>query len=248
MTVKSQQDLLGLMRIGRVVGLTLQELKAAVHPGMTTAELDALCEAILARSGATPSPRKVYKFPGAACISLNDEAAHGIPSKRIIQDGDLVKIDLTAELGGYMADACVTVPMPGVSAEKKRLVDCAEAALKQAIGAAKAGQPLNAIGRAVEDEVRRHKGLNVVHQLNGHGVGRTIHEEPSVPNIYLKRFRQPLRNGMVLAVEPHITLGAGDIFQADDGWTLKTDDGAAVANFEHTIVVTDGEALLVTAV
>src|SRR5215467_1555926 len=154
MSIETANDLVSLMRIGRIVGLTLQEMRSKVRPGMTTSELDAIGAEFLARHGARPAPNLVYNFPGATCISLNDEAAHGIPGDRVIREGDLVNIDVSAELDGYFADTGATVPIPPISPLQQRLCDCTQAALNRAIDAARAGQPFNSIGRAVEAEAQ----------------------------------------------------------------------------------------------
>ena len=247
MSIESEKDLQALLRIGKIVGLTLQEMQNSVRPGMTTGELDEIGDAFLQSHGARSAPRFVYGFPGTACISLNDEAAHGIPGNRIIAAGDLVKIDVTGELDGYYADAAVTVAVPPVSPLKSRLCACAKAALDKGMLAAQAGKPINAIGRTVEQEIQHHK-FAVVRELCGHGVGRTIHEEPRViPSYYSPQFSQRLTEGLVLAIEPHVSAKATRIQEQPDGWTLKASNGVPVANYEHTVVVTKGKPVVVTA-
>ena len=248
MSIESEQDMLGLLRIGKIVGLALQEMQKSVRPGMTTAELDGIGANFLKRHGARSAPQLVYGFPGVTCISLNEEAAHGIPGARAIKAGDLVKIDVTAELDGYMADAAVTVAVPPVSAMKRRLCDCAKAALRKSMDAAQAGRPINAIGRAAEQEVKRNN-FAIIHELCGHGVGRTIHEDPRViPNYFVPQFTQPLTEGLVLAIEPHVSAKAARIAEQPDGWTLKTTNNSLVANYEHTVVITKGHPIVITAV
>jgi len=246
MSIETEADLSSLLHVGKIVGLTLRTMKEQVRPGITTGELDAISEEFMRQYGVRPAPRLVYGFPGAACISVNDEAAHGIPGDRVIREGDLVKLDITGELDGYYADAAVTVPVPPVTPRNQKLVECARIALSEAIGAARAGSPLNRIGAAAEFQAKRN-GMRIVGDLTGHGVGRSIHEEPTVPNIYLAAYRKPLTEGLVLAVEPHVTSGRGDVVTARDGWTIKTRDSSPVANFEHTIVVTKGRPIIITA-
>src|SRR5262249_20253157 len=149
MTVESEKDMIGLLRIGKIVGLTLKTMKAAVRPGMTTAELDAIGAEYLRKEGAHSAPIVTYKFPGWTCISLNDEAAHGIPGNRVIQEGDLLNIDVSAELDGYFADTGASMPVVSVSPIKQKLMDCAQTALQKGIAAARAGRPVNEIGRAM---------------------------------------------------------------------------------------------------
>lgn len=247
MSIDSDEDLRGLLAIGRVVGLTIQAMSRAVRPGLTTGELDAIGRTELDRHGARSAPELVYDFPGATCISLNDEAAHGIPGSRRIQAGDLVNIDVSAELDGYFADAAVTVPVPPVAPRLQALCDCTERALAQGIAAARAGSPINAIGRAVEKEARRG-GFRIIRELTGHGVGRSIHEQPTVPGFYYPAARRPLTEGLVITIEPFLTLKPTRIVTADDGWTLKAADGAVSVQFEHTIVISGGKPIVATAV
>lgn len=246
MTIQSQQELAGLLRVGKLVGQTIQEMKHAVKPGMTTAELDAIGERILRLHGAKSAPKVTYKFPAASCISVNDEAAHGLPGKRIIREGDLVKIDVSAELGGYFADANVTVAVPPVSDVAQQLMVCVEAAFKEGAAVAMEGAPMNAIGRAVEREVKRH-GFSVLQELPGHGIGRKLHEAPSVPNFYVPEYNRKLNAGLVITIEPHISVEHTTLVEAEDGWTLKTANGSLSASFEHTVLIMPGEAVWVTA-
>jgi methionyl aminopeptidase len=247
MIVQSQRDLAGLLRIGKVVGLTLEHMKAAARPGMTTAELDAIGAEFLRKEGARSAPILTYKFPGATCISINDEAAHGIPGPRVIQVGDLVNIDVSAELDGYFADTGATVPMLPIAPLHQKLIDCAQSALNKGIAAARAGRPVNEIGRAMEAIVRS-AGFRVIRDLPGHGVGRKLHEPPSVPGFYNARLRDKLTEGLVITIEPFVSLRASRIYAAADKWTLKTPDGSTTAQYEHTVVITRGEPLLVTKV
>ena len=222
-------------------------MQARVEPGITTAELDAIGGAMLEKFGARSAPKLVYNFPGTTCISLNDEAAHGIPGPRVIRPGDLVNIDVSAELDGYYADAGVTVPVPPVSELQQRLCACAQAALRAGIAAARAGQPINAIGRAMEDQARRG-GFAVLRELNGHGVGRHIHEPPTVPGFYVQRLRGRLTEGLVITVEPFLSAGSSRVITGPDGWTLRSPDGSLNVQYEHTIIVTRGHPLVITAV
>jgi methionyl aminopeptidase len=248
MSIDSDRDLEALLRVGRVVGLVLKAVQDAVRPGMTTAELDALGDRLLSEHGARSAPRLVYNFPAATCISINDEVAHGIPGDRVVQPGDLVNIDVSAEMNGYFADAGGTVPVPPITPLHQQLCDCTRAALDSALAAVTAGRPINVIGKAVELEARRC-GFNIIRQLGGHGVGRALHEEPrNVPNYFTKRASERLTEGLVLTVEPFLTPGLGQISTAPDGWTLRTNSGLPAAQYEHTIVVTQGAPILVTAV
>jgi methionyl aminopeptidase len=245
MSIQSEQDLTALRRVGHVVALTLAGMRRSLRPGMTTLELDAVGWAVLKEHGAYPAPQQHYGFPGVTCISLNDEAVHGIPALRTIREGDLVKLDVTAELGGYIADAAITVAVPPVSPLKQRLCDCAEAAFRRAAVVAQAGRRIREVGREVEREVRR-RGFAVVRELSGHGVGRAIHEPPTVPNYHERRCRDRLTEGLVLTIEPIIASGSGSVVQEADGWTVRTRDGSLAAHHEHTLVITKGQPLLLT--
>ncbi len=247
MTIEAERDIIGLVKAGQVVGAALRVMQEQLRPGMTTRQLDNIGETVFRQHHARSAPRITYQFPGATCISINDEAAHGIPGERVIQEGDLVKIDVSAELDGYFADANLTVPVGAVSPRKQQLIDCARSALDHAMAVARAGRPVNVIGRAAE-KTADHAGFRVIRELPGHGVGRALHESPSVPNFYLRRANTLLRAGMVITIEPHISMGSGQIVTERDGWTLKTRDGSPVASFEHTVVITDDAPILITAV
>jgi methionyl aminopeptidase len=247
MTIETARDLQGLLAAGRVVRGTIAAMEAALRPGVTTAELDAVAQQYLARAGARSAPMIEVAYPGATCISVNDEAAHGLPGPRRIGPGDLVTFDVAAELGGYYADAAVTVGVPPVKPAHQRLCRCAEEALRAAVQAARRDQPLRAIGRAAEGVAQQY-GCRVVRALHGHGIGRRMHEAPQfIPHYDDASARQPLAEGLVLAIEPHLTLGSGDVVDDADGWTIRTRDRKRVAVFEHTVVVTAGEPIIVTA-
>jgi methionyl aminopeptidase len=236
-----------MRRVGKVVGLALQEMKASLGPGLTTAQVGAVGARVLAQHGARAAPRAIYNFPGDACISVNDEIVHGIPGDRVLQVGDLVKLDMTAELDGYIADAAITVPLSPVTPQEHELCHTARAALRKALDVARAGQAVSQIGRVVERETRR-QGFAVVKELCGHGLGRAIHEEPDVPNYYEPKLKGTLTDGLVIAVEPMIAIGSGRALMDEDGWTVRTEDGGRAAHFEHTIVVTRGRPIVLTAV
>lgn len=247
MTIESSGDLKGLLAIGKIVGETLREMAAAVRPGVTTAAIDKVGAAGLRRHGARPAPALTYGFPGIACISVNDEVCHGIAGGRVIAPGDLVKLDLSAELAGYWADAAITVEVGPSDPRRRRLCQTTQAAMEAGIAAARPGRRLNAIGRAIEGTVRK-AGFRVIREMNGHGLGRRLHEEPSVPNYFEPRATQELHEGLVITVEPHVATGSARVYEDADGWTIKTRDGGLVANFEHTIVVSAAGPIVVTAV
>ena len=246
MSIKSHSEFDKLRVIGKIVRKALDEMAAASRPGVTTAELDEIGSKVLAEHGAESAPPKVYGFPAAVCICVNDEAIHGIPGDRSLQAGDLVKLDLVAEKDGYFADAAVTVRVGEVSHTADSLVRCAESAFRHAAKAARVGNRCYDIGRAVEGEVRRC-GFSVMRELCGHGVGRAIHEEPSVPNYHEPRCRSRLTNGLVITIEPIIAAGLGRGEVQRDKWTIRTADRSLSAHYEHTVVITKGEPILLTA-
>jgi methionyl aminopeptidase len=246
MSIEDQADLDGLRAAGQVVGKAIRAMRERVRAGVSTEELDRVGARVFADAGARSAPELAYDFPGVNCISVNDEAVHGIPGPRRLRDGDLVKLDVTAELDGYYADACVSVPVGEVEAARLDLLATAEEALRQALAVARAGTPINAIGRTVEGVVAG-RGYSVCRELSGHGIGRAIHEWPDVPNFEVPGQTEPLTEGLVLTIEPIIAAGVGGVVEADDGWTYKTADGSPSAHFEHTLVITDEEPLVLTA-
>lgn len=246
MSITSTTELRGLARAGQVVARTLAELKRLARPGTTTAELDAVADRLLSAAGARSAPRLFYHFPGACCISVNDEAVHGVPGQRTLRPGDLVKLDVTAELDGYVADAAVTVALGPASPEQRRLLACVERAFRRAVSVARAGQPVAGIGRAIEAEAKRH-GYAVLRELCSHGVGRRVHEEPTIPNVFDRRDRRRLTEGLVITIEPIISTGSAHVVTAADGWTEQTLDGSLAAHLEHSLVITRGEPIILTA-
>jgi methionyl aminopeptidase len=245
-SINEPEELAGMRASGAVVRLMLRAMKNAVRPGITTAELDEVGAAVMRQHGARSAPALVYKFPGVSCISVSDEAVHGIPGSRVLLAGDLVKLDVTIEKDGFMADAAVTVPVGEISEERQRLVACAERAFAKAMLVARAGFRVWEIGRVIEREVRR-SGFAVIRDLGGHGIGRTIHEEPRVPNYADPEANQILTEGLVITVEPIIAAGSGRALVAPDKWTMVTTDHCASAHYEHTLVITRGEPMLLTA-
>ncbi len=246
MSIRTHAELEKLRVIGKIVRRALDKTAQAVRPGITTAELDEIGRRVLDENGAESAPPKVYGFPGALCISVNDEAIHGIPGSRAIQAGDLVKLDLVAEKDGFFADAAVTVMVGAVTERAAALVRCAESAFRLGAKTARAGNRVSDIGRAVERETTRC-GFRVLPELCGHGVGRTIHEPPSVPNHYDPRFRARLTEGLVITIEPIICAGNGRSELQADRWTVRTADRSLAAHYEHTIVITRTDPILLTA-
>ena len=246
MSIVSQAQLRALRVIGRVVRQALSAMRERVSPGVSTRELDEVAARVLQEHGARSASKLVYNFPGSACISVNEEIVHGVPGNRLVAAGDVVKLDVVAEKDGFVADAALTVVVPTGSAECLRLAACAESAFVRALEAARVGNCVNDIGRAIEDEVH-DQGFSIVRELTGHGVGRTVHERPTIPNYFDPRFRHRLTEGLVLAIEPIISAGSGRMIASPDGWTVLTADGAPSAHHEHTLVVTRDEPILLTA-
>jgi len=245
-SINGPDELEGMRAAGRIVRQMIEAMTRAVRPGVTTAQLDQVGAGVMEQHGAKSAPSMVYQFPGTSCISLNEEAVHGIPAGRAVHEGDLVKLDVTIEKNGFMADAAVTVPVGVVSEENRRLIACAERAFTKAMLVARAGFRVSEIGRVVEREVRR-AGFSVIRELGGHGIGRTIHEEPRVPNYADPAANAVLTEGLVITVEPIIAAGSGRSILAKDGWTVRTADGRPSAHYEHTLVITKGEPILLTA-
>jgi methionyl aminopeptidase len=246
MSIRNRAQFEKLRAIGRIVRQVLDRTAASVRPGVTTLELDAVGARVLAEHGAESAPPKVYGFPGALCISVNDEAIHGIPGGRVLRPGDLVKLDLVAEKDGFYADAALTVPVGDVGETAGALVRCAESAFQLAARTATAGSRVYDIGRAVERETHRC-GFHVLRELCGHGVGQTIHEPPTVPNYHDPRFHTRLTEGLVITIEPIIAAGTGKSVLQPDRWTVRTADGSLSAHYEHTVVITRGRPILLTA-
>jgi len=245
MTIESTRDLEGMRAIGKLVAQTLREMRAAIEPGMTTEQLDDVGARFLRKHGARSAPQLTYDFPGFNCISVNDEVVHGVPGARVLRAGDVVKIDVTAELDGYMADAAITVVIPPVTAAARNLIESAQAAFECAMKVATTGARISELGRAVEAEVNR-RGHVVIHEMCGHGVGRALHEQPSVPNFFSPFTPGRLAEGLVIAVEPIICETPSPVFEDDDGWTIRTATGCLAAHYEHTIVMHNGRPELLT--
>lgn len=246
MSIDSDDDLTALRRAGAVTRLVIEAMKLAVRPGISTRELDDAAAEVMREHGARSAPRLVYDFPGATCISVNEEIVHGIPGPRVLAPGDLVKLDVTVELDGFMADACETVAVPPSRKEDLRLIDCARMAFEAGAARVRPGARAYEIGAAIQKTVA-HAGFSVVRELTGHGIGRTIHEEPTIPNHGDPRFSHVLTEGLVFTIEPLIAAGGARSVTLGDGWTVRTRDRSRAAHHEHTICVTANGAELLTA-
>ena len=246
MSVNTPEELRGLRAAGQVVAQTIRAMRRGVRPGVTTAELDAIARREFARAGARSGPQLDYGFPGTTCISVNDEAVHGIPGPRRLRRGDLVKLDVTAELDGFYADSCRTVAVGDARPQALKLVRASEQALDAALKVVRSGVALNEIGATVSRLVHA-RGFSVCDGLMGHGIGRRIHEAPDVPNVFDPELSQPLPEGLVITIEPLVAAGGPRVRMHRDGWTVSTLDGSLSAHSEHTIVVRDGAPLVLTA-
>ncbi|WP_295360256.1 type I methionyl aminopeptidase [Arenimonas sp.] len=246
MTIETQEDVEALKRIGRIVSLVLQRMLDAAEPGMTTGELDRIGERLLEEHGARSAPRLVYQFPRATCISINEEAAHGVPGDRVIRPGDVLNVDVSAELDGYFADNGGTIVVPPASPRKTRLCHAARLALAEAMKCARAGQPLNRIGAAIERTARAH-GFRVIENVASHGIGRALHEEPeAIPGYFDPSDTRMLHEGMVITIEPFLSTKSRFVDEAADGWTLVGAAGNLSAQYEHTMIITKGAPIVLT--
>ncbi|OGX29574.1 MAG: type I methionyl aminopeptidase [Omnitrophica WOR_2 bacterium RIFCSPHIGHO2_02_FULL_67_20] len=227
-----------MRRAGQIVAGLLAHLAAFVRPGIRTQQLDEAAGAYLRRAGAASAFLHYRGFPATICVSVNEEVVHGIPGERKLREGDLVSIDAGAVVDGLFADAAVTVPVGAVSPQARRLSEATKRALEDGIAAASAGRRLSDISHAVQRVVER-AGFGVVRDFVGHGIGRALHEEPPIPNFGEPNMGPRLRPGMVLAIEPMVTLGSYDVHILSDGWTVVTKDRSLAAHFEHTVAVTE---------
>jgi len=245
-SIETKQDYEGMRAAGAVVAETIRRVRAAVRPGITTLELDAIAQRCFDEHGARSGPRVDYGFPRTICISVNEEAVHGIPGSRALAAGDLVTIDVTAEMNGYYGDAAETVIVESGSPIAQRLKASAEAAFRRALEHAVPGAPIWRIGHAVEMEVKR-RGFRVLKDLCGHGIGRSVHEEPSVPNFRDRTARERLTENLVITIEPIVAVSASRSRTLADGWTIVSADRSLTAHHEHTMIIRNGRPELLTA-
>jgi methionyl aminopeptidase len=246
-TLKSDAEIKIMREAGRVVGQTLQILKDAVKPGVVVKELDKIVRKEYARRGVIPTFLGYAEppYPATVCVSVNEELVHGIPGGRVIQEGDIVSIDLGATYKGFVGDSALTFGVGPISEEAQRLIEVTEESLWRGIRAARAGVRLGVVSNTIGEYIES-QGYGVVREFVGHGVGREMHEEPQVPNFGPADRGPILRKGMVLALEPMVTVGDWHTKKHADGWTISTRDGSLCAHFEHTIAITDGEAEVLT--
>jgi methionyl aminopeptidase len=233
-------------RAGQVVAQTLQMVGENIKPGMTTAELDRLIEEFIRSQGAIPAFKGYQGFPASSCISIDDEVVHGIPGKRVIKEGEIVSVDIGSIVEGYYGDSARTYAIGEISQDKVRLMEITKKSLRAGIDKAKKGNRLGAISAAVQ-RVAESEGYGVVRELVGHGIGRSMHEEPQVPNFGSEDGGPVLEAGMVLAIEPMINMGTHRVKTLPDGWTVVTADGQPSAHFEHTVAIGNDGTVILTA-
>lgn len=245
--LKSPRELATMKRAGEIVAEVLATIRETLRPGISTHEIDEIAESTVTKLGATASFKGLYGFPGSICISINEEIVHGIPSpERILKEGDIVSLDFGAFHQGLHADSAVTLPVGKISDDARRLLVCCETALNRGIAQARAGKRLGDISWAIQ-AYGEAKGYGIVRQYVGHGVGRSLHEEPQVPNFGPPGRGIALRPGMTLAIEPMLNVGTERTEVLDDKWTVVTEDRKLSAHFEHTVAVTEGEPLVLTS-
>ena len=243
--LKTQDEIEIMRRAGQVVARTLDMVGEQIRPGMTTAELDRLVDEFIRSCDSIPGFKNYQGFPASACISINEEVVHGMPGKRVIEEGDIVSVDVGSIVDGYWGDSARTFAVGTVSADKQRLMEATHKSLMAGIDKARKDNKLGEISAAVQ-QVAESQGYGVVRQLVGHGIGRDMHEEPQVPNFGSPSEGPVLKTGMVIAIEPMINMGTYQVKTLPDGWTVVTADGLPSAHFEHTVAITDNEPDILT--
>jgi len=243
--VKTSDDLVRMRRAGRLAARAIQAVAETVAPGVTTGALDRIAEELIRTGGGVPSFKDYRGYPASICTSVNDEVVHGIPGPRVLEPGAIVAIDLGVLLEGFHADVAVTVPVGEVAPDVRRLLRIAEEALARGIAEAKPGARLGDVGWAIQSVIEA-AGFSAVHDFAGHGIGRSLHEDPQVLNVGVPRTGVVLRPGMTLAIEPMVTMGGPDVVIDGDGWTVRTRDGTLAAHAEHTVAIAATGAEILT--
>jgi methionyl aminopeptidase len=236
--IKSGQEIKQMAEAGSILGEIIRRAESIVRPGITTQEIDSLVEQLILKNKALPAFKGYQGFPASTCISVNEEIVHGIPGPRVILEGDIVSLDVGVNFRGYFSDAAVTVPVGRINEQKKKLIEITRLSLDEGIKKAYAGNHLTDISHSIQIFVEQ-AGFSVVRQFVGHGIGKSLHEEPEVPNFGPCACGALLKSGMVLAIEPMVNLGGWESEITDNGWTAVTKDGLASAHFEHTVLITE---------
>ena len=244
--LKSSWEIDLIRKSGRIVAEALARLTKLVEPGMTTLDLDRLAEEYILKRGAKPAFKGYRGYPYSLCASVNEQVVHALPSERTLKEGDIVSLDLGSIVDGYYGDAAVTIPVGQVSDEANRLIDVTQESLQRAIEAARPGNRLSDISYAVQSAVES-QGFSVVRLFVGHGIGRSLHEEPQIPNFGPPGHGPVLKTGMVLAIEPMVNAGSPDVMILEDRWTAVTCDGSLSAHFEHTVALTENGTEVLTS-
>lgn len=244
--VKTKEQIEGIRRASRLLMNSFQVMKEKIVPGITTGEIDRLFHDYILSHGAQPAFLNYNGFPASICASVNDVVIHGIPGRQILKEGDIIGCDVGVILDGYISDMCYTYPVGKISESAARLLNATEKSLYRGIEAAKTGNRVKDVGKAVTEYIKPF-GYGIVHQFCGHGVGLELHEDPQISNNYPSFGRNPrFVPGMVVAIEPMINEGTSEVFTEEDGWTIKTDDGGLSAHFEHTIAILDDHTEILT--
>jgi methionyl aminopeptidase len=245
--IKSAQDLQAMREAGRIVAGVVNRLRESVKPGITTKEINDLAVGYIKAAGVVSAFKNYRGYPEDICISINEEIVHGIPKGRQLKEGDIVSLDVGIKYKGYFSDMAVTVAAGETDSRSKKLIDVTRRSLAEGIKQARANNHLSDISYAVQQYVEKN-GFSVVRQFVGHGIGKQLHEEPEIPNFGRPNQGEVLKPGMVLAIEPMVNMGKFDCRVLSDGWTAVTSDGLPSAHFEHTVAVTEKEALILTAI
>jgi methionyl aminopeptidase len=243
--LKSEQELAMLKKSGKILCKAMQRLQGFIKPGLKTSEIDKLAAELLKQEDAVPAFKGYRGFPANICTSINEEVVHGIPSDRVLKEGDIISLDLGVNYKGYFSDAAITVPVGKINAKVKKLIEVTKKALSEGIKQAKQDNHLSDISYAIQTYVESH-GFSVVRQFIGHGIGCSLHEEPEIPNFGRPHQGPLLKSGMVLAIEPMVNMGSWECEILDNGWTAVTKDGLASAHFEHTLAITENGPEILT--
>ena len=245
MIIETDDDLVKLREIGIICRDTLHAMHAAVRPGITPLELDNIAKSHFAMHGARSAPIVAYNFPGETCISVGDAIAHGIPNDIPLIEGQLINIDVSAEKDGYFGDTGASAVIGQGNLAQKKLLEYTHKAQNVAMMACHTGQPINSVGKMVE-KIAEKGGYKIIAGLSGHGVGRWIHEDPTIPNVYHRKLNEKFKKGQVITIEPFLTTHSNNYVEDLDGWTLRLEMGGMGAQFEHTFVITDGAPIIIT--
>ena len=245
-TIKTEQEIELMRESCRLLSIVHKEMESQIRPGISTKEIDIMCDSLIRKLGGIPNFKNYHGYPASVCVSINDEVVHGIPSKqRILQEGDIVSLDMGMIYKGYHSDAARTHAVGEITPEARQLIEVTKQSFFEGMKMAKAGNHLHDISNAIAAYVKPY-GYGIVRDLVGHGIGTQLHEDPQIPNFAQLRRGPKLRPGMTLAIEPMINMGRADVEWLDDGWTVVSEDGSLSAHYENTILITEGEPEILT--